>query len=71
LLGRFRSNWPTFDKSFWMSSISLIQDVLSLGPNFVDMPIMNDRRCHQAQTRVMMLMVVPGDESTRPVTGMV
>ena len=48
-----------------MSGIRLIQEVLSIGPNLVGLPMMNDRRCHQPQTRVMVLVVVPGEESSQ------
>ena len=48
-----------------MSGRSLIQEVLSIGPNLVCMPMMNDRRCHQAQTRGLVLVVVPGEESSQ------
>ena len=40
-----------------MNSISLIQDVLSIGPNLTGVATMNDRRRHQAQPRVIGLLV--------------
>jgi len=51
-----------------MGGIRYIQNLLPLLKHRLRLSVMHDRRREKSQSRVMMLLIVPGEESLRPRT---
>ena len=54
--------WPLTDEAFWMKPVGGIENTLSVLTDFGSKTIMDHGGSHHADSRVTMVVVVPGEE---------